>query len=75
MQAALKEHGIGTAVHYPTPVHLQPYYLKDGKPQYSCPVTEKLVGEILSLPMYPELTEEQVSAVASEIKSLEVKAH
>lgn len=74
MQAALKERGIGTAIHYPTPVHLQPYYLKDGKPQYSCPVSEKLAGEILSLPMFPELTEDQVSVVASEIKSLEVKS-
>ncbi len=71
LQGILKERGIGTAVHYPTPVHLQPYYLKNGKPKYSCPVSEKLVGEILSLPMYPELTEDQVAVVASEIKSVE----
>ncbi len=73
LQNILKERGVGTAIHYPTPVHLQPYYLKNGKPQFSCPVAEKLTGEILSLPMYPELTEEQVAAVASEIKSLAVK--
>lgn len=75
LQTLLKERGIGTAIHYPMPVHLQPYYLKNGTPQFSCPVAEKLVGEILSLPMYPELTEDQVSAVVSEIKSLEVKSH
>jgi dTDP-4-amino-4,6-dideoxygalactose transaminase len=74
LQAMLKERGIGTAIHYPMPVHLQPYYLKDGKPQFSCPVAEKLVGEILSLPMYPELTEEQVATVVSEIKSLAVNS-
>jgi len=73
MQNLLKERGIGTAIHYPTPVHLQPYYLKNGLPQYSCPVTEKLCSEILSLPMYPELTEEQVAFVASEIKSMTIK--
>lgn len=74
LQEVLKDRGIGTAVHYPTPVHLQPYYLKNGKSQFSCPVTEKLVGEIISLPMYPELTEEQISTVVSEIRSLEVKS-
>ncbi len=73
LQNLLKERGIGTAIHYPNPVHLQPYYLKDGKPQYSCPVAEKLCGEILSLPMYPELSEEQVAFVASEIKAISVK--
>lgn len=71
LQSILKERGIGTAVHYPTPVHLQPYYLNNGKSKYSCPVSEKLVGEILSLPMYPELTEDQIAVVASEIKSVE----
>lgn len=73
LQNHLKEQGIGTAIHYPSPVHLQPYYLKNGKPQYSCPVAEKLCGEILSLPLYPELTEEQVAVVASEVKSMSVK--
>lgn len=73
MQNYLKEQGVGTAIHYPTPVHLQPYYLKNSEPQYSCPVAEKLCSEILSLPMYPELTEEQVAVVASEIKSMPVK--
>ncbi len=70
LQARLKEAGIGTAIHYPKPVHLQPFYLKDGKPQGSYPVAEKLCDEILSLPMYPELTDQQVETVVSEIKTI-----
>lgn len=67
LQARLKERGIGTAVHYPTPVHLQPFYAKGEDRRGQFPVTERICNEILSLPMYPELTEEQVEIVASEI--------
>ncbi len=72
LQAHLKERGIGTAIHYPTPVHLQPFYAKNGHTPGQFPVAEKICSEILSLPMYPELTEEQVEIVASEIVSLSV---
>jgi dTDP-4-amino-4,6-dideoxygalactose transaminase len=72
LQAHLKEHGIGTAIHYPNPVHLQPFYAKNGHIPGQFPVAEKICGEILSLPMYPELTEEQVEIVTSEIVSLSV---
>ena len=74
LQAYLKERGIGTAIHYPNPVHLQPFYMQNGKPQASCPVAETLCEEILSLPMYPEMTDEQVETVASEIKAMLVVA-
>lgn len=75
LQAYLKEQGIGTAIHYPKPVHLQPFYLKNGQPQGSYPVAEKLCNEILSIPMYPELTEQQVETVVSEIKNILVAVH
>jgi len=56
----LAESGISTAIHYPQPVHLQPAYLGRFKGSESLPVTEVLTGRILSLPMYPELNEQQI---------------
>lgn len=67
LQAHLKERGIGTAIHYPIPVHLQPFYAKGDDKRGQFPVTEQICNEILSLPMYPEMTEEQAETVASEI--------
>lgn len=68
LQKFLKEKGIATGVHYPLPLHLQPAYadlkLKEG----DFPATEKAAREILSLPMYPEMTAEMVAEVASAIK-------
>jgi dTDP-4-amino-4,6-dideoxygalactose transaminase len=74
LQAYLKEHGIGTAIHYPQPVHLQPFYTQKGGAKGQFPVAEEICTEILSLPMYPELTDEQVEVVASEIGRLMVPA-
>jgi len=70
LQAYLKERGIGTAIHYPKPVHLQPFYSKQNDTRGQFPVAEKACDEILSLPMYPEMTEEQVRIVAAEIKGM-----
>ena len=72
LQAYLKEHGIGTAIHYPDPVHMQPFYSHgtDGHGQF--PVAEKICTEILSLPMYPELTKEQVEVVTTVITKMPV---
>jgi len=67
LQARLKERGIGTAIHYPNPVHLQPFYAKNGYTRGQFPVAERICNEILSLPMFPELTEEQVEIVATEV--------
>ncbi len=75
LRAFLQENGVGTMVHYTTPVHLQPAYMNltdkssifDAGPN-SLPHTEKLVKEILSLPLYPELGHESVESVASLIK-------
>ncbi len=74
LQIHLKERGIGTAIHYPTPVHLQPFYSNGIDRHGQFPVAEKICNEILSLPLYPELTEEQVGVVASEITGLLVPA-
>ncbi len=67
LQAHLKERGIGTAIHYPQPVHLQPFYAQGQDKRGQFPIAEKICNEILSLPMFPELTEEQVEVVVSEI--------
>ncbi len=74
LQAQLKERGIGTALHYPNPVHLQPFYSEGRDRRGEFPVSEQICREILSIPMYPELTEEQVITVAAEIKALLVPA-
>lgn len=70
LQAYLKEHGVGTAIHYPKPVHLQPFFAQGNSQSGRFPVAEKLCDEILSLPMYPEMTEEQVEVVAAEIMGM-----
>ncbi len=69
LQAHLKERGIGTAIHYPSPVHLQPFFAKNGYTRGQFPIAEKICSEILSLPLYPEMTREQVETVASETKA------
>lgn len=74
LQAQLKECGIGTAIHYPNPVHLQPFYANGKDRHGEFPITESICNEILSLPMYPELPQEQVETVALEIASLLIPA-
>lgn len=69
LQKFLKEKGIGTGIHYPVPVHLQPFYADAGFSKGQFPVTEKLADEILSLPMFPGMTEEQVSYVVEQVKA------
>lgn len=68
LQACLRERGIATAVHYPTPIHLQPAYLGVGGGAGSLPRTEAAVREILSLPMHPGMTEREVLAVAGAVR-------
>lgn len=69
LQAWLKEKGIGTGIHYPVPIHLQNSMstLECNKGDF--PITEQIVSQILSLPMYAELTDDAVEIVASEIKA------
>lgn len=65
LAAYLKERGIETGIHYPVPVHRQPCLASD----VHLPITEKYVDEILSLPMHPQLSDEQVAYVASEVRN------
>lgn len=64
----LSERGIQCGIHYPIPVHLQAAYASLGLPAGTFPVTEMCAAEVLSLPMYPELTVTQVETVADELK-------
>jgi dTDP-3-amino-3,4,6-trideoxy-alpha-D-glucose transaminase len=63
----LDDRGIGTLIHYPTPIHLQGAYKNAGWMKGTFPTTERICDEILSLPIYPELTDEQVDYVASAV--------
>ncbi|RMH01045.1 MAG: DegT/DnrJ/EryC1/StrS family aminotransferase [Chloroflexi bacterium] len=67
MQRYLREWGIATGLHYPTPVHLQPAFADLGYKPGDFPVSERLSSEILSLPMYPELLPEAVEYVVEAI--------
>ena len=64
----LEANGIGCALHYPLPLHLQKCYASLGHKQGDFPVAEKAARECLSLPIYPELTEGQIQHVAEAIK-------
>jgi dTDP-4-amino-4,6-dideoxygalactose transaminase len=64
LQAYLRDQGIGTGIHYPTPVHLQPFYANNGFYRGQFPIAEKLCNEILSLPMFPTISTEQVQYVS-----------
>jgi dTDP-4-amino-4,6-dideoxygalactose transaminase len=66
--AKLNEKGVGTNVHYPLPIHLQNAYAFLGLKPGSYPVAEKCASEFISLPMYAELTEEQIRYVADAVK-------
>src|SRR5213082_182544 len=60
----LNERGIQCGVHYPVPIHLQTAYQALGYKTGSLPVSERIASELISLPMFPELTEAQIAAVA-----------
>jgi dTDP-4-amino-4,6-dideoxygalactose transaminase len=70
LAAALKERGIGTLIHYPIPLHLQPALLALGGKAGDLPVAEQAAREVLSLPLYPELTDAQARAVAAAVREL-----
>jgi len=63
----LQNKGISTIIHYPVPIHLQEAYRGNGWKEGDFPITETLAGDILSLPMYPELTLEQIDYVIASI--------
>ena len=68
----LREQGISAGLHYPTPVHLQPCYEYLNVPCGSLPITEALASRVISLPMYPELTREQIEFVCDQVKRFSI---
>jgi dTDP-4-amino-4,6-dideoxygalactose transaminase len=68
LMAALRERGIGTLIHYPVPLHLQPAFAAPGNEPGTRKVAEEAAGRILSLPLYPEMTDAQAAAVVAAVR-------
>ena len=67
---ALEARGVSTAIHYPCPLHLQPAFSSLGLARGSFPCAERACERALSLPFYPELTDEQIRYAARELAAL-----
>lgn len=74
VQEALAKRGIQTGIHYPIPIHLQPAYADLGLSQGAFPKTEAAAKRVLSLPMFPELSGEQIARVADAIAQTRTEA-
>jgi dTDP-4-amino-4,6-dideoxygalactose transaminase len=70
LQKELASRGIQTNIHYPIPVHLQPGYADLGYRSGDFPVSEALANTVLSLPMFPELTDNQLEEVAAALRTV-----
>ena len=71
IQAALRAQGIATGIHYPMPVHTQPAYAgRIALGPAACRASEQASAEVFSLPMFPELTDDQVGQVCTALKGL-----
>jgi dTDP-4-amino-4,6-dideoxygalactose transaminase len=70
LAAALRERGIGTLVHYPIPLHVQPAFGGLGGRPGDFPVAERAASEILSIPLFPEMTDAQADAVVRAIREV-----
>ena len=68
LQAFLKGKGIGSAIYYPLPLHLQPCFAHLGYKKGSMPESEKAAAEVLSLPIFPELAQAQLDEVATAVR-------
>jgi dTDP-4-amino-4,6-dideoxygalactose transaminase len=68
LRAWLETKGVSTGMHYPIPIHLQEAWRQYEGDDYSLPITERITKEIISLPMYPELTEEEVNYICECIR-------
>jgi dTDP-4-amino-4,6-dideoxygalactose transaminase len=65
LQKKLKDEGIATGIHYPVPLHIQPAYQERQIPLGSLPVTERVANSVVSLPMYPELSQAQLESIVN----------
>lgn len=74
LREALRTQGVGSLVHYPLAVHQQPAYSNPAWRPIALPHTESTVGRILSLPMYPELSDEQVGEIGETFRRVLSKA-
>jgi dTDP-4-amino-4,6-dideoxygalactose transaminase len=70
LQKGLSAKGVSSMVYYPVSLHLQDVYAAQGGRKGDYPVSEKAQDEVLSLPIYPELTEQQVEEVAGAMKKI-----
>ena len=70
IQEKLSSKGISTGIHYPVPIHLQLAYTKLGYCKGDFPITEEYVKKIISLPIFPELTFDEVRYVSEQIKAI-----
>jgi dTDP-4-amino-4,6-dideoxygalactose transaminase len=70
LQKALLVNGIQTGIHYAAPVHLQPAYANLGYGRHSLPQSEKAAEQVLSLPLYPEMTDDQIESVSQALTNL-----
>jgi dTDP-4-amino-4,6-dideoxygalactose transaminase len=75
LQAALTDEGIQTGIHYPIPAHLQPAYADLGYGPGAFPHAEAAAKEVLSLPLYPELSSQAVEQVAAAVKHVVGSKH
>jgi len=66
---SLGKAGIATAIHYPRPIHLQAAYAHLGQGPGSCPVSERAANEMISLPMFPDLTAAQIDRVVDALRA------
>ncbi len=69
LQAHLTDQGVGTGIHYPIPVHLQPAFAELGHGRGDFPHTEAAADEVLSLPMFPEITPQQQDRVVTAVRA------
>lgn len=69
-QERLRDLGIGTAVHYPVPVHRQPLYLNLGYQEVSLPIAEQAASEVLSLPVHPGLSDSDLDSIIDAVKKV-----
>jgi len=70
IEKALQEADIAAQVHYPIPLHIQPAFKKLGYKEGDFPVAEETANEILTLPLYPELTRNQIQHIAERVLSV-----